>query len=131
MGGTNTYTRQNSGITSKAFPTAGGVSFAGGKYITRPRKSGAETGGDWGRFGLRRSYVYGWKVLAGVVGLRVDDKPIKINRLDGVSGYTVDQKVDELRHIFNPLPIKSCNALNHQQTSYCFGPRGGSEHRKT
>jgi hypothetical protein len=30
--------------------------------------TGAESRGDWGRFGLRRSYVYGWKVLAGVVG---------------------------------------------------------------
>ncbi len=27
-----------------------------------------EIRGDWGRFGLRSSYVYGWKVLAGVVG---------------------------------------------------------------
>ncbi|WP_216598408.1 hypothetical protein, partial [Phaeobacter sp. 11ANDIMAR09] len=72
-----------------------------------------------------RSYVYVWKVLAGAVGLRSRDKSIKINTMDEFLGCAVDQKVDGLRNIVDPLPIKSCNTLDHQETSYCFGPKGG------
>lgn len=71
-----------------------------------------------------------FKLLAGVVGLRITDKTIKINIIDGFSEYTVDQKVDGLLNVVNPIPIKSCNALDHQETSYCFGPRTGLEHSK-
>jgi hypothetical protein len=54
---------------------ADGLSHSGRGQLKQARSTspvaettGAETGGDWGRFGLPRSYVYGWKVLAGVVG---------------------------------------------------------------
>ena len=119
-----------SGITLTASPTAGGVNSNKQRPHLPPNHWG-RNGGDWGQSALRRSYVYGWKVLAGVVGFRGKNKSIKINVIDGFSRCTVDQKVYGLRNVANPLPIKSCDALGHQETSYCFRPRGGSEHRQT
>ncbi len=52
--------------TSKYITKGGLQSLARATQTTR--NHWGRNGGDWGQSGLRRSYVYGWKVLAGVVG---------------------------------------------------------------
>ena len=47
-------------------PRGGLQSLARATQTTR--NHWGRTWGDWGQSALRRSYVYGWKVLAGVVG---------------------------------------------------------------